>query len=558
MTPEWYRRRARPREGASARLPHASVASDAFGPWSSGKLSRLSPSAARANASGVNRSPVPAGASEAAPDHEGAAPSPRPAAAAVLLVAGMHRSGTSALARAVNLLGAEIPGPVVPAFLGNDLGHWEPQAVVDLHDAMLRSARTNVNSVFGPPRAWFDGAEAGKFVDAVAKLMAAPVAAGGLVLVKDPRMGLFLPVWRRALERLGAEPRVVLPFRRPLEVAASLQRRQRLAYPDAVWPVGRGVLLWLRYVLGAERDSRGLARAFVAYDRLLAGPADELGRLERELGVAWPRPEALATAVASLRPEHRHARAAEDAPSGSPLADRVWEELLRACEGGASTELFDAASDELDAAALAFQGYVEALELRLGERPALRTEYVDFLRRPPPDTPPSAPPGAALIDAARVEPDADRRAELLDEARADAVALAADRYEAELLVDGLLAAARRLEGVHEAERETARREVGAERERLEGKTASAIAAARDEVAGRIAELQSDAEAAAARANASRAELASARLRLADMARALEAAQAQALRAREIEAALRASTSWRITAPLRRLAGLRRP
>ncbi len=507
----------------------------------------------------MNRSPVPAGASEAARGHEGPAPSPTPdAAAAVLLVAGMHRSGTSALARAVNLLGAEIPGPVVPAFLGNDLGHWEPQAVVDLHDAMLRSALTNVNSVFGPPRAWFDGAEAGGFVYAIAELMAAPVAAGGLVLVKDPRMGLFLPVWRRALERLGAEPRVALPFRRPLEVAASLQRRQRLAYPDAVWPVGRGVLLWLRYVLGAERDSRGLARAFVAYDRLLTEPANELGRLERELGVAWPRPENLATAVASLRPEHRHAQAADDASSGSPLADRVWGQLIRAGEGEPSTEVFDAASDELDAAALAFQGYVEALELRLGERPALRTEYVDFLRRPPSDVPPGPPPGAALIDAARGEPDADRRAELLDEARADALALAADRRDSDLLVDGLLAAARRLEGVHEADRESAEREIKAARERLEAGAASTVAAARDEIARRLAELQSDAEAANARAAASRAELAAARINLADTTRALDAAQAQALRGREIEAALRESTSWRITAPLRRLATLRRP
>ena len=60
-----------------------------------------------------------------------------------ILVCGMHRSGTSALTRLLNLLGASLPADLYPAGPGNELGHWEPADSGPLHDAMLSSwART--------------------------------------------------------------------------------------------------------------------------------------------------------------------------------------------------------------------------------------------------------------------------------------------------------------------------------------------------------------------------------------------------------------------------------
>jgi hypothetical protein len=66
-----------------------------------------------------------------------------------ILVAGMHRSGTSALTRMVNLLGAALPEDLLPASRGNELGHWEPAKIVELHDKMLESAHSGWDNVFG-------------------------------------------------------------------------------------------------------------------------------------------------------------------------------------------------------------------------------------------------------------------------------------------------------------------------------------------------------------------------------------------------------------------------
>ena len=64
-----------------------------------------------------------------------------------ILVTGMHRNGTSALARTLSLLGAALPDDLVPPNEGNPHGHWEPRGMVDLNDRMLASAGSDLYSV---------------------------------------------------------------------------------------------------------------------------------------------------------------------------------------------------------------------------------------------------------------------------------------------------------------------------------------------------------------------------------------------------------------------------
>ena len=52
-----------------------------------------------------------------------------------IVVVGSHRSGTSALARVLSLLGCDLPKHVMPPLDGsNELGFWEPEAVVHAHE----------------------------------------------------------------------------------------------------------------------------------------------------------------------------------------------------------------------------------------------------------------------------------------------------------------------------------------------------------------------------------------------------------------------------------------
>src|SRR3546814_18367354 len=84
-----------------------------------------------------------------------------------------------------------------------------------------------------------------------------------MILLKDPRICRFLPFWLDACESFGIEPLVVFAWRDPFQVAHSLRNRNQFSRD-------KGLLLWLRHVLDAERDSRGLPRCFVSYEQLLS------------------------------------------------------------------------------------------------------------------------------------------------------------------------------------------------------------------------------------------------------------------------------------------------
>ncbi|HEX3993406.1 MAG TPA: hypothetical protein VHX39_19705, partial [Acetobacteraceae bacterium] len=54
-----------------------------------------------------------------------------------IVVLGMHRSGTSALTRIINLAGADLPTELLGATSDNPTGHWESEQVHDLHNAFM-------------------------------------------------------------------------------------------------------------------------------------------------------------------------------------------------------------------------------------------------------------------------------------------------------------------------------------------------------------------------------------------------------------------------------------
>src|SRR5450759_1684243 len=60
-----------------------------------------------------------------------------------ILVVGMHRSGTSAVTRALNYLGADLPLRLMPGNETNPLGHFEPEEIVLIHDRTFLSLGTS-------------------------------------------------------------------------------------------------------------------------------------------------------------------------------------------------------------------------------------------------------------------------------------------------------------------------------------------------------------------------------------------------------------------------------
>ncbi len=205
-----------------------------------------------------------------------------------VLITGMHRNGTSALARTLSLLGAALPQDLVPANEGNPHGHWEPQGMVDLNDRMLADAGSDLYGVADIAPEWFDSEAAARFTDAAAQLVTRSFGDAPLIVLKDPRTALLAPVWNRALAGAGYRVVHVLPLRHPADVAESLRRRHLKTIPYDAWVRPRGEAVWLRYTLAAARGSRGHARVFLRYADLLADWRGTVERIGGTLGIAWP------------------------------------------------------------------------------------------------------------------------------------------------------------------------------------------------------------------------------------------------------------------------------
>jgi len=194
-----------------------------------------------------------------------------------LLVLGMHRSGTSALTRVLNLLGVALGEGCMPPGPENRAGFWEHQELVSVHEGLLAAHERRWDDPRPMPDGWLESSAAREAGEAIAAIVQRDFAGVNLWAVKDPRLCRLMPLWRRVLAGLGIEPRVLLVTRHPQEVAHSLLRRDGL-------PMAVGELLWARYLLDALRGSQGCRRSMVAYDELLRDWRSAVRRLGQALG----------------------------------------------------------------------------------------------------------------------------------------------------------------------------------------------------------------------------------------------------------------------------------
>jgi hypothetical protein len=199
-----------------------------------------------------------------------------------VLVLGMHRSGTSALTRVLNLLGCALPEELVEPGDGNELGHWESRRAVLLNEEILRSAGSNWDD-WGPLNEdWRASGVRSVMVGNVAKVVQDHAALGPLFVLKDPRISRLADLWLDAMDQVGVVPRVIVALRNPLDVCASMEERDLMS-PDYAQ------LLWLRHMLDAERFSRGRPRVVAGYDRLIDNWRSLVDRIRLGLDVALPR-----------------------------------------------------------------------------------------------------------------------------------------------------------------------------------------------------------------------------------------------------------------------------
>ncbi|MGN2242001.1 glycosyltransferase [Frateuria sp. GZRR33] len=222
----------------------------------------------------------------------------------MILVLGMHRSGTSAVAGTLSHLGVDFSERLIEASPDNPKGYFEHADVWRQDHDILQALGSAWDDPLPLPEGWQQSDAVRQAEAPIRAILERDFGGSGPLGVKDPRMCRLVPPWRKLLAREGFSARAVLVVRRPEEVIASLARRDHLPADQAAW-------VWLRHVIEAEAATRGMPRVLVRYEQLLKDWRTQAARMARALDIAWPRePGTVGADIdAFLEPALRHYRA---------------------------------------------------------------------------------------------------------------------------------------------------------------------------------------------------------------------------------------------------------
>ena len=264
----------------------------------------------------------------------------------LVLVAGSGRSGTSLVSGILQRLGYHVPAPEVPADDTNPRGFAESQWVVDFHTALLKRARVQVSDA--RPGAWAVTADLCLEDEVQAQLrtwLEEQYREADHVLIKDPRLSWFLPLWQRCSEAIGVPPRFVTMLRHPAAVVDSKQRSYGAWQGDVSRAAG-----WVNLTLFTERATRDAPRVLVRYEDVLEDWTKSIGRIGETLDLAVVR-DAPAGSQRTVHEIYDPSQSRSrpdwgDLALPAPLraqADEVWELMSAAADGEDVIERLDAA-----------------------------------------------------------------------------------------------------------------------------------------------------------------------------------------------------------------------
>lgn len=196
--------------------------------------------------------------------------------ATVICVLGMSRSGTSLTTRLLNLSGVDLGpgGRLLKPMPSNPEGFWEHFDIMRLNELILRSLGGSWRAPPPLPPGW-ETSEALEPQRTYARELLEGFEGQALWGWKDPRNCLTLPFWQRLVPAM----RYVICLRNPIDVAASLERRDGI-------PRREGLELWLTYVASALVNSSGRQRLLVSYEEYFDDWRAAVKRLVRFVGVS--------------------------------------------------------------------------------------------------------------------------------------------------------------------------------------------------------------------------------------------------------------------------------
>lgn len=244
----------------------------------------------------------------------------------LVIVLGMHRSGTSAIARGLQTMGVVLGERLMPPAKGNnEKGFWEDIDFVALNAEMLEIIGRSWHSLDPIQAIDVDNLCDRGYLYRATDLLHSKINGFEYFSLKDPRTAVLLPFWERVFINGDFDARYVLAIRNPVSVANSLARR------DSFDPE-KSFFLWAEHMVSGLANVGMRPLILLDYDQLMSDPEGQLHRLANWLGTPLDSEKLAVYCNEFLDEKLRHSKFSkvdvQANEAASPLVREIYSALV--------------------------------------------------------------------------------------------------------------------------------------------------------------------------------------------------------------------------------------
>ncbi len=281
----------------------------------------------------------------------------------LIVVLGMHRSGSSAIAKSLEVLGVDLGKHLMPADENNEKGYFEDIGINRLNTEILQNIGCDWYSLAPFKNDVFEGERISSLRQKASEIIEDKLQDTNLLGIKDPRLCKLLPFWKNVFDDLELQVSYVICLRNCESIAASLFSRDGI-------PRVKSLYLWLTHMLPVFQNTKNCQRITIDYDDLILEPRRVLTTIAQQLGLESQIDQDELDRFANdfidqTLWHHRQNKSGPDEPTPS-LVERLNELLGKVSR---NTELLDSND---------FQIEINAIEEELEDRANL-LKYIDLL-----------------------------------------------------------------------------------------------------------------------------------------------------------------------------------
>lgn len=258
----------------------------------------------------------------------------------LILVVGMHRSGTSLLGSVLKALGVTMPGPMIPGDIHNPEGYFERSDITALQEELLIDLGRWWPSTAGLqplPNGWLQSPRAKRAAHGLKRLLSQDSPSQKTPwAIKDPRTSLLLPLWKEVCQELAIPLKLLLAVRNPKEVVVSLVDRDGSA---TAMDEQRASGLWLRHHQQLLHDSEDLPLHVVDYGYWFSNAESQIQALADFCLTQKLEDFQLKQAENCIKPQHRRSQNNAEEISLNRTVKKWYRHLHKAASKGESSAL---------------------------------------------------------------------------------------------------------------------------------------------------------------------------------------------------------------------------